>query len=301
MGMAKSFYRPRPENLIENFDAPPYFHEKSKQYFEMRKRGEDIVFRRWQRDSNGARINVFEQVVDWILGSGHHARTYVYRTPGGELYQLPVNWYTATREWRMAPGYDRADHDGVTRRVRHECMFCHNAYAAVPKEPYSYWRPQTFPAELPEGMLRALEPFMPGRVERELRIDESPYAGLNAFQESDANRFFGRTNEVAAVVNRLRDQPLLAVVGPSGIGKSSFVRAGVVPALKRLGERWEAFVLRPGRSPLFLISLAPLRVATGACNRAKRSNSGGFVPVSPRVPGRPRGSARCRPSTVVCR
>lgn len=152
MGMAKSFYRPRPERLIEDFDAPPYFHEKSQQYFEMRKRGDDVVFRRWQRGENGLPIHVFEQVVDWILGSGHHARTYVYRAPGGELYQLPINWYTRTREWRMAPGYDRADHDGVTRRVRHECMFCHNAYPNVAKEPYSYWRSQTFPAELPEGI-----------------------------------------------------------------------------------------------------------------------------------------------------
>src|SRR6185436_12013393 len=97
-------------------------------------------------------IHVFEQKIDWILGSGHHSRTYVYRTPGGELYQLPLSWYTATREWRMAPGYDRADHDGVMRRVRHECMFCHNGYPEVAEEKLSYWRPQSFPMKLPEGI-----------------------------------------------------------------------------------------------------------------------------------------------------
>ncbi len=43
------------------------------------------------------------------------------------------------------------------------------------------------------ALLRALEPFLPGRFSRELRIDESPYAGLSSFQESDADRFFGRT------------------------------------------------------------------------------------------------------------
>jgi hypothetical protein len=52
----------------------------------------------------------------------------------------------------MAPGYDRADHDGVVRRVRHECMFCHNAYGAVAEEKLSYWRTQTFPKQLPEGI-----------------------------------------------------------------------------------------------------------------------------------------------------
>jgi serine/threonine protein kinase len=110
------------------------------------------------------------------------------------------------------------------------------------------------------SLLRALEPFLPGRYTRELRIDESPYAGLSSFQEADANRFFGRTREIAALVNRLQDQPLLAVVGPSGTGKSSFVRAGVVPVLKRSGEQWESFVIRPGRHPLAALAgmAAPL-------------------------------------------
>jgi hypothetical protein len=152
VGMSRSFYKPRPANLIEDFDAPAFFHEKSRQYFEMRRRGDDVVFRRWQLTDDGAPIHVYEQIVDWILGSGNHARTYIYRTPGGELYQLPINWYSQTKQWEMAPGYDRADHEGVTRRVRHECMFCHNAYAATPAEPLSYWRSQTFPAELPEGI-----------------------------------------------------------------------------------------------------------------------------------------------------
>ena len=46
--------------------------------------------------------------------------------------------------------------------------------------------------------------------------------------------------DIASIVARLREQPLVAVVGPSGVGKSSFVRAGVVPALKATGERGSA-------------------------------------------------------------
>ncbi|HCF58208.1 MAG TPA: AAA family ATPase, partial [Myxococcales bacterium] len=110
------------------------------------------------------------------------------------------------------------------------------------------------------SLLRALEPFLPGRYSREIKIDESPYAGLASFQEADADRFFGRTHEIAAVVNRVRDVPLMAIVGPSGSGKSSFVRAGVVPALKRSGEAWESMVFRPGRNPLNALAsvVAPL-------------------------------------------
>ncbi|HYO65011.1 MAG TPA: acetoacetate decarboxylase family protein [Archangium sp.] len=109
---------------------------------------------------------------------------------------------------------------------------------------------ERFPDAL--SLLRALEPFLHGRYNREQRIDESPYAGLSSF--------FGRTRELAALVNRIHDRPLLAVVGPSGTGKSSFVRAGLVPVLKRSGTPWEALVIRPGRNPLSALAnmMAPL-------------------------------------------
>ena len=103
VGMAQSFYRPRADRFIEDFDAPPYFHEPSRQYFEMRRRGDDIVFRRWQLAADGAPIHVVELKVDWVMGSGNHARSYFYRVPSGEMFELPISWYSATREWRMSP------------------------------------------------------------------------------------------------------------------------------------------------------------------------------------------------------
>ena len=104
--------------------------------------------------------------------------------------------------------------------------------------------------ESARDLLRALEQFLPGRYTRELQIDETPYAGLSSFQENDADKFFGRSGEIAAMVTRIRQTPLMAVVGSSGVGKSSFVRAGLVPALKQSGEDWEVLVIRPGRDPL---------------------------------------------------
>ncbi|MDI1431183.1 protein kinase domain-containing protein [Polyangium sorediatum] len=80
--------------------------------------------------------------------------------------------------------------------------------------------------------------------------DESPFTGLAAFQEADAGRFFGRDRDIAVVRRRLRNQQMVVVAGPSGAGKSSFVRAGVIPAVKRLGDSREAFVVRPGPRPL---------------------------------------------------
>jgi serine/threonine protein kinase len=101
-----------------------------------------------------------------------------------------------------------------------------------------------------QALLAALEPLLPGQRPVELSASENPYTGLTAFQETDANRFFGRTREIGTVVARLHGAPLLGIVGPSGTGKSSFVRAGVIPALKQSGEPWEALVIRPGRHPM---------------------------------------------------
>jgi serine/threonine protein kinase len=121
-------------------------------------------------------------------------------------------------------------------------------------------------------LLSALELFLPGRRARTFQVDESPYAGLSPFQESDAGKFFGRSREIAAMVTRIRDRPLMTVVGSSGVGKSSFVRAGLVPALKRSGEAWEILVTRPGRTPLEALAgiLAPM--ITTAANLADEVN-----------------------------
>ncbi|HWO23471.1 MAG TPA: protein kinase [Kofleriaceae bacterium] len=113
-------------------------------------------------------------------------------------------------------------------------------------------------------LLDALEPLLPGRYVRRLRSDESPYTGLRPFQEADAHRFFGRSRDVAAAVARLRDVPLLGIVGPSGVGKSSFVRAGLVPALKASGEQWSRISLRPGRSPMAALANALTPMVTSS-------------------------------------
>ncbi len=80
--------------------------------------------------------------------------------------------------------------------------------------------------------------------------EANPYAGLAAFQEGDTARFFGRETMVEQIVARLVEQPLTVLLGSSGAGKSSLVRAGVIPALERGGYAWESFVLRPGPRPL---------------------------------------------------
>ncbi|ACY13976.1 serine/threonine-protein kinase [Haliangium ochraceum] len=99
-------------------------------------------------------------------------------------------------------------------------------------------------------LLAELEALATGRRARLTNEHSNPFAGLAAFQETDAGRFFGRDCDINQVVTDLRSRPLVAVVGPSGAGKSSLVRAGMIPRLKQSGEGWDAHVLRPGREPL---------------------------------------------------
>ncbi len=111
-------------------------------------------------------------------------------------------------------------------------------------------------------LLDGLERLLPTRHRRRLQDSESPYPGLMAFQESDADRYFGRSRDIAKLLTRLRNQPLVGVTGPTGIGKSSFVRAGVVPALKGSGQPWEVFIVRPGREPLAALARTVLPMIT---------------------------------------
>ena len=89
----------------------------------------------------------------------------------------------------------------------------------------------------------------------------NPYRGLMAFDEDDADVFFGRESETARLVAMVREQPLVTVVGASGSGKSSLVKAGLFPALR--GDEhwhWQIRKLRPGTNPLAALAeaLAPL-------------------------------------------
>ena len=96
----------------------------------------------------------------------------------------------------------------------------------------------------------------------------NPYRGLEAFEQADADDFHGRDRVIAEMIAILEREHLLVVVGPSGSGKSSVVKAGLVPALGRGGvtgsESWLVTEMVPGRSPLEQLASALGRVAVVA-------------------------------------
>jgi energy-coupling factor transporter ATP-binding protein EcfA2 len=83
----------------------------------------------------------------------------------------------------------------------------------------------------------------------------NPFPGLRPFESSESALFFGRDEQCDELLARLARRRLVAVVGASGSGKSSLVRAGLLPALQRgylptAGSSWQIAVFRPGGTPL---------------------------------------------------
>jgi WD40 repeat protein len=88
---------------------------------------------------------------------------------------------------------------------------------------------------------------------------EPPFLGLQYFEEADSGRFFGRAQLVQRLVERLPTERILAVIGASGSGKSSVLRAGVVPNLRLVADpAWNVYVLTPTRHPLEALAASVL-------------------------------------------
>ncbi|WP_043345788.1 nSTAND1 domain-containing NTPase, partial [Belnapia moabensis] len=98
-----------------------------------------------------------------------------------------------------------------------------------------------------------------------------PYKGLGAFQEADARFFHGRERAIEELAAKLEKLPLVAVVGRSGSGKSSLIRAGLVPWL-RLQDPWCVVTFRPGAP-----SPDPFRNLTAALIEATQGRGSSII------------------------
>jgi WD40 repeat protein/DNA-binding SARP family transcriptional activator len=107
-----------------------------------------------------------------------------------------------------------------------------------------------------------------------------PYKGLARFEPDDAEFFFGRERLVAELVAHLVGAGLVGVVGPSGSGKSSLVRAGLLPVVRDGvlpgSDRWRQLILRPGEHPMAeLADVAGRRDATSDGTGSATAGDGG--------------------------
>ncbi len=148
-GMGRSFSRPRAENIVEDYQARnTLYHRASDRYYTMIARDGGWFERRHQIGFDGKETNIVETSIDYVIGSGNHARSYLHRTSEGKLVELPVTWYSEKNgSWAMSPGYDRPDQSDFRRAISYECMSCHNGYpSSVPGTDL------VFEADVPQGI-----------------------------------------------------------------------------------------------------------------------------------------------------
>ncbi len=116
----------------------------------------------------------------------------------------------------------------------------------------------------------------------EAGLSLTPYPGLRPFRRDEADIFFGREEQVDQLLAKLETCRFLAVVGVSGCGKSSLVRAGMLSALEggflaSAGPRWHIIEMRPGGHPLANLARALLRGETLNEEWKRRPDAEAFV------------------------
>jgi tetratricopeptide (TPR) repeat protein len=119
-GMARTF---RPAGMTPPLDE--FVHTPSRRTYRIVERAGAVHLQRTGIEAG----NQLERRIDFAIGSGAHSSTYVHRTAGGSLIELPLSWYSEDGgHWAMSPGYDRADHSDFRREITESCLFCHNGY-----------------------------------------------------------------------------------------------------------------------------------------------------------------------------
>ncbi|HYN90117.1 MAG TPA: toll/interleukin-1 receptor domain-containing protein, partial [Ardenticatenaceae bacterium] len=113
-------------------------------------------------------------------------------------------------------------------------------------------------AEAVEALVRAIG-GQAGHRSEAVAVALCPYRGLRPFHEEDAAFFFGRAAFAERLVEAVLARNLVAVVGPSGSGKSSVVQAGLLPRLRRQrppAHTWDAVAFTPGDRPFYRLAAA---------------------------------------------
>ncbi len=153
-GMGRSFHRVNASDRTESFtNHNTLYNAASDRYYTMLQRDGKLYEQRDQIGFEGQQTNQTEKQIDYVVGSGDHARTYLHRTNEGKLIELPVSWYSELGGyWGMSPGYDRPDQSDFRRPIAYQCMFCHNAYPSFKSQALVTEDHESFGDTIPEGI-----------------------------------------------------------------------------------------------------------------------------------------------------
>jgi hypothetical protein len=124
--MGRSFHRVNASDRTENFTTHNILYNRaSDRYYTMLERDGKLYEQRYQLGFEGQEANRIEKQIDYVIGSGDHARTYLHLAGEGKLIELPVSWYSELGGyWGMSPGYDRPGQQDFRRPDKSgKCVF----------------------------------------------------------------------------------------------------------------------------------------------------------------------------------
>lgn len=100
-------------------------HEKSHRFYDVLAEKDAVLHQEWRRFAGGRQdVKVNQLPVEYVMGSGAFAHGYLLEDEGF-LIQSPITWYAKNDACSMAPGYDTANHWGMTRVINTNCLYCH--------------------------------------------------------------------------------------------------------------------------------------------------------------------------------
>lgn len=149
--------------MVEDFKVHNTLYNKpSDRYYKMTERDGSWYEQRHQLGFDGKETNAVEKRIDYVIGSGNHARSYLFRNAQGNLVEMPVSWYSENGGyWAMSPGYDRPNQEDFRGIIAGGCFSCHNAYpqSALPQSDQqeaqrnaSTFENPAFSEHVPEGI-----------------------------------------------------------------------------------------------------------------------------------------------------
>ncbi|MCB0665331.1 MAG: tetratricopeptide repeat protein [Saprospiraceae bacterium] len=268
VGMARSFSLPSKVKSMEDFTVEGFYHEGTQSYMRMVQRDSQLFYQQFQQDGMGQQINFYERKVDWILGSGNKSRTYLYQTENGQMYQFPLAWYTDTDSWAMAPGFAAERGADISREVKRECMFCHNAYP-YEKTPDRIWDVDTYSRNLPQG-IGCQRCHGPGKKHIDQAVAQAVPDSVQLSIVNPAKLSPGRRDDVC---NQCHLQPSIAAMGIRNYDRGDY---SYIPG-QRLGEyQMHIDVQEEGvkQEDRFEINHHAYRLYQSQCYQVSRGNLG---------------------------
>ncbi len=144
-GMGRSFYPPSASSRIADLARnKPVYDTRSNLHYEVFAKGEELHQIEYRLNDKAQRTHELARKIDYVIGSGNHARTYL-TSENGFLYELPLTWYSQKKSWGMSPGYAVAN-SRFSRPVVAGCMSCHNSYAELTRSSGNHY------TEVPHGI-----------------------------------------------------------------------------------------------------------------------------------------------------